>query len=964
MSKPAPPDLREGLLECLSNIEPSGSSKPFAVFDTLSNPVNPGISFIAGPKLGLIGLPLSDGDAEVVKAAGIPLPALSKGNGDSEELTPPNIWEVSANMLELRNPAWKPFLQGIVKNIAAGLGVDSTGTAVSAQLFKLSLHDDGAMLEPVQDSYQTSAVPGTFGTLVIALPSYHEGGDVLITNAGDPEIKAFGTAATSAFDSSYVAWFHDATHALKPVTAGRRLTLTYCLIHENLGPDVLAASSNKTTGKLDMLFSYWHDNIEDEIGYAGYLLTKKYRKKSDLSYEMLEGVDREVVAYLRDAGRKHDVCIYLAKLSRWVDTNDEDDDWGDYGSSRYIDQESAYSTLTKVVELDGTLIAENLFFEDSVLLQDDPFEDIEPDDECYQESRVVYYRTVVLVMPKESRLSCFITPTRPITETSPWGTVTEKGPAYIPDVTGWIDRLTAKILTVSGGPEDLKDLEMICQDVLCRLKGWKTVTPNDPPPHPDVDLARVISACVELDKKEMFLTGFTLCPAKVPSSMFKSVGIALVRWDLESVLPQVSQHLSALSQLSSRFDIINALKEGVREELQRTSYDDSLFQEWAEKEASKAVSANEVIATGMRTAGDGVLLANYCAALTASVMVNKVLPAVKRNVRFTAMSIAFQLAIFQASVAGQIPPDVARDIFGEVMSAMLPDFGLRSLGTAVLEKPNVDSPKHKSIYRPPPLPVIVCDLQRITDIASLLCHCHSLGLSQHLNSAVSNLVTEAKTTGLDDFRTIFLPFLKTLGAALNKPGITLRRTAFQWLFQHVMSIYIERYVQQPPPIFRDWSRATVSCREHCKDCDKLNEFLSNPYQQAADFTMGGSRREHLLSQVRNTGIGADQRKKYASGSAYALFLTKNSAYIEIGRNAWEKRGEDTRECFRDIELEVNLYDLLEDSYFPIMAASLPHWGVMHGLAPLGIAGNTTNHQPPPEPRGTKRKATETIVIED
>ena len=151
MSKPAPPDLREGLLECLSNIEPSGSSKPFAVFDTLSNPVNPGISFIAGPKLGLIGLPLSDGDAEVVKAAGIPLPALSKGNGDSEELTPPNICEVSANMLELRNPAWKPFLQGIVKNIAAGLGVDSTGTAVSAQLFKLSLHDDGAMLEPVQE---------------------------------------------------------------------------------------------------------------------------------------------------------------------------------------------------------------------------------------------------------------------------------------------------------------------------------------------------------------------------------------------------------------------------------------------------------------------------------------------------------------------------------------------------------------------------------------------------------------------------------------------------------------------------------------------------------------------------------------------------------------------------------------------------------------------------------------------
>ncbi|KAG4433287.1 hypothetical protein IFR05_011232 [Cadophora sp. M221] len=236
----------------------------------------------------------------------------------------------------------------------------------------------------------------------------------------------------------------------------------------------------------------------------------------------------------------------------------------------------------------------------------DAFEDVEPDDEFYEESRVVYYRTVFLAMPKESRLSCFMTPTSPITETSPGGSVTVKGPAYIPDVTGWIDRLLAKRLTRSSSPEDLNDLEMICQDVLGRLGGWKAVKPNDPPPHPDADLARVITACVELDKKEMFLTGFKLCPAKVPSSMFR-----------------VSQHLSALNQLSSRFDIINALKEGVAEESQRSPYDNSLFQKWTQDEADKAVSANEVISTGTTSASDGVLLAKHCATLTPSAMVNK-----------------------------------------------------------------------------------------------------------------------------------------------------------------------------------------------------------------------------------------------------------------------------------------------------------------------------------------------------
>ena len=53
---------------------------------------------------------------------------------------------------------------------------------------------------------QTIAVPGMFGSLIIALPSWHQGGDVLVTNAGNPEIKAFGTAETSGFDASYMAW--------------------------------------------------------------------------------------------------------------------------------------------------------------------------------------------------------------------------------------------------------------------------------------------------------------------------------------------------------------------------------------------------------------------------------------------------------------------------------------------------------------------------------------------------------------------------------------------------------------------------------------------------------------------------------------------------------------------------------------------------------------------------------------
>jgi hypothetical protein len=46
--------------------------------------------------------------------------------------------------------------------------------------------------------------PRMFGTLVIALPSKHEGGDVRVTHAG--QTKVFETSKYSAFDSSYLAW--------------------------------------------------------------------------------------------------------------------------------------------------------------------------------------------------------------------------------------------------------------------------------------------------------------------------------------------------------------------------------------------------------------------------------------------------------------------------------------------------------------------------------------------------------------------------------------------------------------------------------------------------------------------------------------------------------------------------------------------------------------------------------------
>lgn len=125
---PATPDpsvnLPEDLLECLSHLDLAESTNTFALFETQKNPPNPGICLKNG---GAIGLPLSDGDAKVLRAAS----HLRPPEKPLESSIGRTIWVVPADEFEIKNPAWELFLQEAIEKVSAGLAVDSTGKGVS-----------------------------------------------------------------------------------------------------------------------------------------------------------------------------------------------------------------------------------------------------------------------------------------------------------------------------------------------------------------------------------------------------------------------------------------------------------------------------------------------------------------------------------------------------------------------------------------------------------------------------------------------------------------------------------------------------------------------------------------------------------------------------------------------------------------------------------------------------------------
>jgi len=173
------------------------SLESFATSGNIPNAVNPGIT-VNG--LGGIGLPLSQRDALEFSKVAHQAPS---GEG-FEKIVDQSIrrtWELSPSQFALQNPDWQRFIQDLVGRVANELGVVGGAKAVRAELCKLLLYGEGACFDRHEDPEKAA---GIFGTLVVALPSSHQGGDVHTSFRDQKRISK--TAPGSDFGFSYSAW--------------------------------------------------------------------------------------------------------------------------------------------------------------------------------------------------------------------------------------------------------------------------------------------------------------------------------------------------------------------------------------------------------------------------------------------------------------------------------------------------------------------------------------------------------------------------------------------------------------------------------------------------------------------------------------------------------------------------------------------------------------------------------------
>ncbi|KAJ9137727.1 2OG-Fe(II) oxygenase [Pleurostoma richardsiae] len=351
---------KTSLLGCLNSIESSGD---FAICSRHERFANPGIQ-LDGNRI--IPLPLAPSDAEAIKRVCRQAP-FGKGSQTVVDTSVRNTWELDPSQFELANPAWESCFSKILQHAADGLGL----LDVTASLHKLLLYEEGSFFKRHKDSEKET---GMVGTLVVCLPSQHEGGDVLLSFKS--EQRTFATAPSSAWDITALAWFSDVTHEVSKLKRGYRLVLTYKLIQ--IGP-------------LKQSALFFHQQSQD---LQSILLDWKYTESS-LSLANMKGRDRAVCQFLYDTCSDSGVFLALAHITR-SEVGDEDD------SSAY--QETFFS-LDTMYSWYGTVIGSNFVVNPPEILN---FSERDPDssDEaeytgnedappCFR-----YHDTVAMLVPK------------------------------------------------------------------------------------------------------------------------------------------------------------------------------------------------------------------------------------------------------------------------------------------------------------------------------------------------------------------------------------------------------------------------------------------------------------------------------------------------------------------------------------------------------------------------------------
>lgn len=316
----------------------------------------PGDYFVSGsiegvmPKMsvervGRIAFPILESQARALASAAERAPY---GRGPDTVFDPDvrDCWQIDANRVGLFGAGWEKTFRSILESVADGLGCQRD--ALMAQLYKLLIYEEGGFFAEHRD---TEKVDGMIATLVVALPTAGQGGDLVIRHLDREATVSLQVDEPGGL--KYAAFYADCVHRTQPVESGHRVSLVYNVVMKpGAGPTLLAPPDYaEQIGEVSGILSEW---VETRRGPRKivWLLEHEYSELG-LGQAALKGLDEAVGRTLRQAAERSGCVLHSAILSIEESCLPDYDDVDEYGGE--IDYTGRECAIEEVFEVSRTL---------------------------------------------------------------------------------------------------------------------------------------------------------------------------------------------------------------------------------------------------------------------------------------------------------------------------------------------------------------------------------------------------------------------------------------------------------------------------------------------------------------------------------------------------------------------------------------------------------------------------------
>ena len=354
--------------------------------------------------VGRIALPLLPAQAERLVAAAEAAP-YGRGEQTLVDRQVRKTWQLEPGAVRIGGRQWEKTLAELVAGAALGLGIHDP---VAAEFYKLLIYDAGSFFVDHRD---TEKVPGMFATLVIALPSAHSGGELVVRHL-DREV-VFDLHSEDPSEVGFAAFYADCVHEVRPVTTGCRLTLVYNLRFLGRKRPLTAPDHGAERGRTAELLRSWPAAADapDKL----ILPLEHAYTPAELSFGTLKGADAGIASVLVAAAAQADCDLHLALVSiEESGSAEHTGDWEDEDELEVLEVCDRSLILSEWRRPDGGEAGfSNFPFTEDELCPSDAFEDLTPDEEHFHEAtgnegasfERTYSRAGLVLWPRALRLA-------------------------------------------------------------------------------------------------------------------------------------------------------------------------------------------------------------------------------------------------------------------------------------------------------------------------------------------------------------------------------------------------------------------------------------------------------------------------------------------------------------------------------------------------------------------------------